>query len=91
VSGCFGVDPCSHRGVRPTCRHGFFTRGVYSHLEQSHFDGLRFPCCGSCLTRSNGEVQKTAMSSLGHMAKCWIPKIFLTNPNTEPSTSSHSM
>jgi hypothetical protein len=25
------------------------------------------------------------------MVKCWIPKIFLTNPNTEPSTFSHSM
>jgi hypothetical protein len=25
------------------------------------------------------------------MVKCWIPKIFLTNPITEPSTVSHSM
>jgi hypothetical protein len=25
------------------------------------------------------------------MVKYWIPKIFLTNPSTEPSTFSHSM
>jgi hypothetical protein len=30
-------------------------------------------------------------TSSGHMVKCWIPKIFLTNPITEPSTVSHSM
>jgi hypothetical protein len=30
-------------------------------------------------------------TSSGHMVKCWIPKIFLTNPSTEPSTFSHSM
>jgi hypothetical protein len=25
------------------------------------------------------------------MVKCWIPRIFLTNPSTEPSAFSHSM
>jgi hypothetical protein len=30
-------------------------------------------------------------TSLGQMVKRWIPKIYLTNPSTEPSTSSHSM
>jgi hypothetical protein len=24
-------------------------------------------------------------TSSGHMVKCWIPKIFFTNPSTEPS------
>jgi hypothetical protein len=27
----------------------------------------------------------------GRMVKCWIPKIYLTNPNTKQSTSSHPM
>jgi hypothetical protein len=30
-------------------------------------------------------------TSSGRMVKCWIPKIFLTNPSTEPLTFSHSM
>jgi hypothetical protein len=30
-------------------------------------------------------------TSSGRMVKCWIPKIYLTNPNTEPSTSSCPM
>jgi hypothetical protein len=27
-------------------------------------------------------------TSFGRMVKCWIPKIYLTNPSTEPSTFS---
>jgi hypothetical protein len=27
-------------------------------------------------------------TSSGRMVKCWIPKFYLTNPNSEPSTSS---
>jgi hypothetical protein len=87
----FGVDPCSHRGVRPPRRPCFLVRCVYSHFELSRFDGPRFPHRGSCPTQSNGAVQKIVKTSLGHMVKCWIPKIFLTNPSTEPSTFSHSM
>jgi hypothetical protein len=30
-------------------------------------------------------------TSLGRIVKCWIPKIYLTNPSTESSTSSHPM
>jgi hypothetical protein len=90
VPRCLGVDPRSHHGVHPPRRHGFSTRGVYSHLESSHFDGPCFPCHGSHLTGSNGEVQRTVNTFLGHMVKCWIPKIFLTNPSTEPLTFSHS-
>jgi hypothetical protein len=65
----FGVDPRSHRGVRLLRRYGFSARGVYSHLEWSHFDGPRFPRHGSCPTRSNGEVQKTIKISSGHIVK----------------------
>jgi hypothetical protein len=30
VPGCFVVDPCCYRGVRPPRRHGFPARGAYS-------------------------------------------------------------
>jgi hypothetical protein len=30
-------------------------------------------------------------TSSGRMVKCWISKIYLTNPSTESSTSSHPM
>jgi hypothetical protein len=87
----FGVDPRSHCGVCPPRRHDFSARGVYSHLEPSHFDGPFFPHRGSCPTRSNGEEQRIVKTSSSRMVKCWIPKIFLTNPSTEQSTFSHSM
>jgi hypothetical protein len=91
VPGRFGVDPCSHHGVHPPCRHGILSSDVYSHFEPSHFDSPCFPHSGSCPTCSNGEVQRIMKTSLGRMVKCWIPKIFLTNPSIEPSTFSHSM
>jgi hypothetical protein len=87
----FYVDPCSHCGVHPLHRHGFPARGVYSHFELSPFDGSRFPCRGSRPTHSNDEVQRIVRTSSGRMVKCWISKIFLTNPSTEPLTFSHSM
>jgi hypothetical protein len=89
VLGRFGVDPLSHRGVRPPHRHGFPARGVYSHFEPSRFDGPGFPRHGSRPTRSNGEVQRIMKTSSGRMVKCWIIKIFLTNPSTKPLTFSH--
>jgi hypothetical protein len=70
VLGDFGVDPHSHHGVHPPRRHGFPTRGVYSHFESSCFDGPRFPRRGSHPTHSNGEVQRLVKTSSGHMAKC---------------------
>jgi hypothetical protein len=91
VPGHFDVDPRSHCGVCPLRRYGFPARGVYSHFELSRFDGPCFPQCGSCPTRSNGESQRIVKTFSGRMVKCWIPKIFLTNPSTEPSTFSHSM
>jgi hypothetical protein len=91
VSRRFGFDPRSHRGASSSSRHGSPTRGVYSHFELSRFDGPHFPRRGSRPTRSNCEVHKTVVTSSGRMVKCWIPKIFLTNPSTESSTFSHSM
>jgi hypothetical protein len=87
----FGHGTCPDRGDRPPRRHGFPARGAYSHFEPSRFDGPRFPRSGSRPTRSNGEVHKIVKTFLGRMVKCWIPKIFLTNPNTKPSTFSHLM
>jgi hypothetical protein len=91
VSGRFGVDPHSHHGVHLMRRYGFPARSVYSHFEQSRFDGSHFSNRGSCLTHSNGDVQRTVKTSSCHMVKCWIRKIFLTNPSTESSTFSCSM
>jgi hypothetical protein len=91
VPKCFGYGSRPHRGDRPPRRHGFPGRGAYSHFKPSHFDYPRFPCYGSHPTHSNDEVQRIVKTSSGHMIKCWILKIFLTNPSTEPSTFSHSM
>jgi hypothetical protein len=91
MPGSFDVDPRSHRGVHPPRRHGFPTRGVYFHFEPSYFDGPHFSHRGSRPTHSNGEVQNIVKTSSDRMVKCWIPKIFHNNPDTEPSTFSHSM
>jgi hypothetical protein len=40
---------------------------------------------------SNGDVQKIVKTSSGLIVKCWIPKIHLTNPSTEPLTFSRSL
>jgi hypothetical protein len=91
VSRCFGYDPHPHHGDRFLRKHGFPTGGSYTHFEHRQSDGPRFLHHGSHSTSSNGEVQKTVKTSSGHMVKCWISKIYLTNLNTEPSTSPHSM
>jgi hypothetical protein len=65
----FGYDPCPHRGDRFPC-----------HFEPKQLDGPCFPRRGSHPTGSKGEVQKTVKTSSGRMVKCWIPKIYLTNP-----------
>jgi hypothetical protein len=87
----FDYDLRPHRSDRPPRRHGFPTRGAYSHFEPSRFDSPRFPRHGSRPTRSNGEVERIVKTSSDRMVKCWIPKIFLTNLSTEPSTFSHSI
>jgi hypothetical protein len=88
---CFGYGPRPHRGDRFPCRPGFSTGGSFPHLEPRHLDGPRFPRRGSHPTRPSGEVQRTVKTSSSRMVKCWIPKIYLTNLSTEPSTLSHPM
>jgi hypothetical protein len=89
VSSHFGYGPHPHRGDYFPRRHGFPTIGSYTRLEPRHLDGPYFPRHGSRPTGSNSEVQKTVKTSSGRMVKCWIPKIYLTNPSTESLTFSH--
>jgi hypothetical protein len=98
----YGFGSCENRfvprrfgyGSRPHCgdhfphKPGFSTRGSYTHFEPRHPDGPHFPRRSSRPTGSKIEVQKIVKTSSGLMVKCWIPKIYLTNPNTKPSTSS---
>jgi hypothetical protein len=76
----FGYGPRPHRGDRFPRMPGFFAGASHPHLEPRHLNGPYFPCCGSCPTWANGKVQRTVKTSSGRMAKCWIPKIYLTNP-----------
>jgi hypothetical protein len=87
----FGYGPRPHCGDRFPCMPGFSVGGSHTHFEPRHLDGSLFPHRGSRPTGSNDEVLKTIKTSSGHMVKCWIPKIYLTNPNIEPSTSSRPM
>jgi hypothetical protein len=91
VPRCFWYDPRPHRSDHTPPRHGFSAGGFYTHFEPRHMDGPHFPHHGSCPTGSKGEVQKTVKTSSGHMVKYWSPKIYLTNPITELSTSSRLM
>jgi hypothetical protein len=65
--------------------------GFHTHFEPRHLHAPYFFHRGSRLTRSNGDVQKIVKTSSDHMVKCWISKIYLTNPSTEPSTFSRPM
>jgi hypothetical protein len=87
----FGYGPRSHRGDRFPRRPAFPTRGFFPHFEPRHLNGPHFPRHGSRPTRLNGELERIVKTSSGRMVKCWIPKIYLTNPSTEPSTFSHPM
>jgi hypothetical protein len=87
----FGYGPRPHRGYRFPRRSGFFAGGSFPHFESRHLDGPRFLYRGSRPTRSSDEVQRIVKTSSGRMVKCWIPKIYLTNPSTESSTPSHPM
>jgi hypothetical protein len=84
----FGYGSRPHRGDRFPRRPGFPTGGSFLHFELRHLDGPRFPRRGSRPARPSGEVQMTVKTSSGRMVKCWIPKIYLTNPSTEPSIFS---
>jgi hypothetical protein len=87
----FGYGPRPHRGDHFPRRPSFPAGGSFPHFESRHLDSPRFPSRGSRLTRPSGEVQRTVKTSSGRMVKCYIPKIYLTNPSTEPSTLSHPM
>jgi hypothetical protein len=101
--GFFEFLPCSssralphtsshrHRGDCYPHRPGFSTGASHTHSEPRQLDGLCFPRRGSCPTGSSGEVLKIMKTSSGCMVKCWIPKIYLTNPSIESSTFSRPM
>jgi hypothetical protein len=65
----------------------FLLEGL-SPTELRHLDAPRFSHRDSRPTRPSGEVQTIVKTSSGCMVKCWIPKIYLTNPSIEPSTFS---
>jgi hypothetical protein len=69
----------------------FLLEGLTLTLSPGTWTIHVFPHHGSHPTSSNGEVQKTIKTSSSRMVKCWIPKIYLTNPSTKPLTSSHPM
>jgi hypothetical protein len=87
----FGYGPRPHRGDHFPRRPSFPAGGAHTHFEMRHLDGPCFPRRGSCPTRPNGELERIVKTSSGHMVKCWIPKIYLTNPSMEPSIPSCPM
>jgi hypothetical protein len=87
----FGYGPRPHRDDRFLHRPGFLARGSFPHFEPRRLDCPCFIDHGSYHTQPSGEVQRTMKTSSGRMVKCWIPKIYLINPSTEPSTLSHPM
>jgi hypothetical protein len=87
----FGYGPRPHRGDRFPRRSGFPIGGSFPQFEPRHLDDPRFPHRGSRPTRPSSEVQRIVKISSGRMVKCWIPKIYLTNHSTEPSTPSCPM
>jgi hypothetical protein len=87
----FGYGPRPHRGDRFPCKPGFPAGGFHTRFEPRHLDSPHFPHRGSHPIHSNGNVQKIVKTFSGHMVKCWIPKVYLTNHSTEPSTFSHPM
>jgi hypothetical protein len=68
-----------------------FGYGPRLHLADRFPRRTSFPAGGSFTSHSAVEVQRTVKTSSSRMVKCWIPKIYLTNPSTKPSTFSHPM
>jgi hypothetical protein len=87
----FDYDRRPHRGDRFSHRPDFPAGWSDTHFELRHLDGPSFPHHGSRPTGSSSEVLKTMKTSSGHMVKCWIPKIYFTNPSIEPSTFSRPL
>jgi hypothetical protein len=86
-----GYSPRPHRGDHFLLRPSFPAGGSQTHFESKYLDGPYFPRCGLRPTGSNNEVLKTVKTFSGYIVKCWIPKIYLTNPSIEPLTSSRPM
>jgi hypothetical protein len=87
----FGYGPRPHCGDRFPHMPSFPAEGSGTHPEPRHLDSPHFSHRGSHPTGSNGEVQRTMKTSFCRMVKCWIPKIYLTNSSTKPSTFYHPM
>jgi hypothetical protein len=87
----FGYDPRPHHGDHFPRRPSFPIGGSHTHPEPRHLNSLHFFHRGSCLTGSNGGVKRIVKTSSGHMVKWWISKIYLINPNTDPSIFSRPM
>jgi hypothetical protein len=87
----FGYGSRPHRSDHFSRRLVFPIGRSHTHLEPRHLDGPRFPHHGSCPTRSSDVVQRIVKTSSGRMVKCWISKIYLTNPSTESSTFSRPL
>jgi hypothetical protein len=87
----FGYGPHPHHGDYFLRRHVFPAGGSHTHFEPRHLDGPCFFRRGSRPTRSSDVVRGILKTSSGCMVKCWIPKIYLTNPSTKSSTSSRPM
>jgi hypothetical protein len=87
----FSYDPRLYRGDHTPRKLDFPVGGFHTHFKPRHLDGPRFLRRDSRPTRSNGDVQKIVKTSSDRMVKCWIRKIYLTNPSTKPSTISRPM
>jgi hypothetical protein len=82
----FGYGPHPHRGDHFPYMPGFSAKASHTHFEPRHLNDPHFLHLGSHTTRSSGEVLKTMKTYSGRMIKCCVPKLYLTNPSTEPST-----
>jgi hypothetical protein len=69
----------------------FLLEGPFPTLSQDTWTINAFPVVVHVPLWPSGEVQRIVKTSSGRMVKCWIPKIYLTNPSTESSTFSHPM
>jgi hypothetical protein len=87
----FGYRSRPHRDDHFPRRLSFPAGESRTHFEPRHLDGPHFPHHGSHPTWLNDEVQRTIKTYSGRMVKCYISKIYLTNPSIEPSTSSRPM
>jgi hypothetical protein len=87
----FGYSPHPHHVDCFPRRPGFSAGGSYTHFEPRYLDGSYFFYRGSRPTQPSGEVQRTVKTPSGCMVKCWISKIYLTNPSTESSIFSYPL